>query len=269
MIITHPISRSLYKLRSLLIPSPEIFKPRENDVYLVSYPRSGNTWMRVIMAELVYGKSGESIEDIQYYVPDIHRKTYAKDVINSEFNLIKSHHLYRRDHKEVKTYKKIIYIIRDPRDVVVSYYKYLKNLRGYPLGFDEFILNWISGRIWPCSWQEHINSWIGLGNQNSGIELEILRYEDLLVNPEPELLKLGKILGIQITSEDVQRAIQAAAVDKMRAKESKGMPEHERSDKFQFIGEATTKQWSKKLTSDQLNLITEYLGATMKRHGYI
>ncbi|WP_353930081.1 sulfotransferase domain-containing protein [Okeanomitos corallinicola TIOX110] len=267
------LSQSIRKLTFLSkAGSAEKYKPTENDVYLVSYPRSGNTWMRVIMSELLYHKSGDSIEELQNYVPDIHQPIFTKDLIKSNFHVIKSHYPYVvnnniKNRASVKNYKKVVYIVRDPRDILISHYKYLNNFR-YSINFDKFIWDWITGRIWPCSWQEHVNSWIGMGYENIGVEIELIKYEDLLLNPEPEIMKLSTIMGIQFTSEDVQRALQAAAVEKMRSKETKGMPRHERQEKAQFIGEATNKQWLEKLTAEQLNLIEEYLGHTMKRCGY-
>jgi hypothetical protein len=133
------LSRVFYKLYTLTKPEcGQKLLATEQDYYLVSYPRSGNTWLRAMIAELLYGKSGESIKDIQYYVPDIHVATSKHRLIPSPFRVFKSHDRLLNDAYFTPNYKKVIYLIRDPRDVVISHFRYWKNLKDYRKGFDIF-----------------------------------------------------------------------------------------------------------------------------------
>jgi estrone sulfotransferase len=264
------LSRSLYKLYDLSRPkSPDLFLPQETDFYLVSYPRSGNTWMRVTIAELLYQSSGDSLKELQYYVPDVHRVTFADQVISSHFHVIKSHHPFRIGSKDTKTYKNVIYIIRDPRDVVISYYKYLKGRGDYQADFDQFFSYWLNGKVWPGSWQEHVRSWTEANEKDLGINLHILRYEDLLQDTRNQVCNLATILNVQVDEHLITRVVEAASVKKMRSKEKQGMPEHESSKNLEFISVAASNQWNEQLSSEQLNLMHHYLGDDMKRYGYL
>jgi estrone sulfotransferase len=246
----------------------ELFAPNEKDIYLVSYPRSGNTWMRVLISELLYGESGESIKSLDYYVPDIYEETYADNVIPAPFHCVKSHSPCNY-HSPSSNYKQVIYLIRDPRDVVLSYYRYQGKLAHYSFGFEQFIIDWLNGRIWPCSWQEHVNSWTGGNIQNKNLNLYVVRYEDLLSDTERQILELTSSLGLNVTKEAVQRAVASANVENMRMKEAQGMRASEKAQGFQFIGLATSKAWKDTLTLHQLDLINSYAGHAMERHGYI
>lgn len=246
----------------------ELFAPSDKDIYLVSYPRSGNTWMRVLIAELLYGESGEGIKALDYYIPDIHIKTHKNEVIPAPFHFVKSHFPANRHPFPWSNYRQVIYLIRDPRDVVLSYYRYREKLSHYSFGFEQFIIDWLNGRIWPCSWQEHVNSWTGGNMQNSELSLHIIRYEDLLSDTEGQLLQLAGLLRLDTTKGAVQRAVASANIEKMRLREEKGMRESEKAKGFQFIGPATCREWKDKLTSHQLDLINRYAGDAMDRHGY-
>lgn len=246
----------------------KLFEPTEKDTFLVSYPRSGNTWLRAIISEILYQTSAESIEQLQYYVPDIHINTLKSNVISSDFNVIKSHFPYGIDRQRTDKYQKIIYVIRDPRDVVISYYRYLLGRGSYYSNFETFLLDWLNGRIWPCSWQEHINSWTGL-NSSKYFDLQIVRYEELVSDKENQIIKLAQMLNVEIDIQRAKEIIDLTSREQMRLKEKQGMPKHERAESLQFIGLATHKQWKTKLTVEQSNLIVEYFGRTMKQHGYI
>ena len=117
----------------------------ESDIFLVSYPRSGNTWVRNIIAEALYGESGKSLGEIGEYVPDLHK--YNIDEMElAHPRVIKSHFYY------TKEYKRIIYIVRDPRDVFISYHKYLTQLGTCSSSLKDFVVALCGGDIWPGTW---------------------------------------------------------------------------------------------------------------------
>jgi len=132
------LSWQFYKLYKLTKPKEEeLFKPSEKDVYLVSYPRSGNTWMRVMLAELMYGESGESLADLGYYMPDSKKPQSLKNTIKSDFHIVKTHDPYMRNRLS-ENFRKVIYLVRDPRDVVISWHRFSK-VSYYKYYLDHFI----------------------------------------------------------------------------------------------------------------------------------
>jgi estrone sulfotransferase len=142
-----------------------------SDVFLVSYPRSGNTWVRSIVAEIIYGRSGDRLSGISRLVPDIH----VQDIDRMQLGyprVIKSHFAY------TEQYKRVIYIARDPRDVCLSYYQYVRQRNNYRHSLDRFIEEVCNGDIFPGTWHHHVMSWVFSGN-HSKKDFLLIRYEDL------------------------------------------------------------------------------------------
>jgi hypothetical protein len=90
----------------------------------------------------------------------------------------------------------------------------------------------------------------------------------LLIDPHTQLSKLAAVLRVPADDHAIARVIKATSVERMRIKEQNGMPDHEISDDFEFIGPAKPNQWVNCLSAEQLQLVDKYLGETMKRHGY-
>lgn len=265
------VYRLRYRLHKLCDPEKGAFAPDAKDIYIVSYPRSGNTWMRVMMAELLYGDSGESIKDLQFYVPDIHVATKRKDVIQFPVHAVKSHlplKVRGPDAREVKHYKQVIYIIRDPRDVALSYYRYLNRLGRYDFSFDNFLLDWLKSRIWPGSWHDHVNSWTGDEVVRFGVRLHFVRYEDLLADAASEIKKIAERFSLNPDDRDYGRIVSKASVSRMKQKEQSGMRERETAKGFEFVGAAKNNNWKGALNSDQESLISDFAGNVMSHFGY-
>lgn len=249
------------------IKQPWYFSPSVGDIFLASYPRSGSTWLRVMLAELLYKESGESLKDINYYIPVIDLKPFKNSVIKSDLHVIKTEDILKATSNFFNN-KKIIYLVRDPRDVVISWFRFQK-AKGYKQNFEQFFLDWLMGRIWPTSWMLHVNSWTGAGIEEYKIDTLVIKYEDLLQNPEDELVRMMKFIGRNISRDDLASAIKNASVDNMKKKEAKGLWSSAQSKNMQFIGAATDKQWVDKLSPSQHKLLLDYAEQEMQRFNYI
>src|SRR5215475_9391593 len=84
-----------------------------DDTFLVSYPRSGNTWTRFLIANLRYPNRQVSFTTLDEFIPDACSQTKASLKRSQRPRLIKTHEYFD------PRYKKVIYIVRDPRDVVL------------------------------------------------------------------------------------------------------------------------------------------------------
>jgi hypothetical protein len=260
------LSKAAYKMLSVNEVNQErYFKASSDDAYLVSYPRSGNTWVRVIVSELLYGESGSSLEDLQFYVPDLYVKTKIGDVIEANRHVVKTH---KANINGYQRFNHVIYIIRDPRDIVLSYYRYRTKLYNYEFDLNQFIFDWVNGRIWPCSWREHVNSWTK-AVEKWGQDLLLIRYEDLVENPEAEIFQIAEFFNRILQQSDVKRIVNSSSVEVMRLKEKRGLPEHESHGEFNFIGPAVSKQWPSQLTKKQAAYIEHNYRDIMLKFGYL
>src|SRR5206468_7184599 len=141
---------------------------------LVSYPRSGNTWTRFLIANLVYPNQTITFANIETLVPDTSSiSSHALKRVPRP-RIIKSHDYF--DHR----YPKVIYIVRDPRDVVLSYYDFDRKYRHIsddcPL--EQYVDDFVNGKLrssdWG-TWGENVGSWTSARGNKAGFLL--LHYE--------------------------------------------------------------------------------------------
>ena len=193
------------------------------DVFLVSYPRSGNTWCRTILAHLLYPDFElQKLKDVNDYIPGIHRP-FPRDVQFSTPRVVKTHQRFHRRFgaENDALYRKSIYVVRNVFDVVKSYFHYQRK-RG-SIGdkdFDTFAREMIFGIYVHGAWQEHVMSWYGV-NQFYG-EVLFVRYEDLLQNAVTEIERMAVFLDKEQTLERYQEIAHSSSIDKMRLAEQNG-----------------------------------------------
>ena len=179
--------------------------------FLVSYPKSGNTWIRFLIGNLVDPSQPVTFANIEDRVPDIYQNTVKHLQQIPRPRILKSHEYFD------PRYKKVIYIIRDPKDVVVSYYHYHIKVRtideNYPL--DQYVTQFVAGELSPYgSWGEHVGSWLGARKSSDGFV--VVRYEDLLENTKNELQNISAFLNLRSNTEQLNRAISLSSFENMR-----------------------------------------------------
>lgn len=162
---------------------------RESDVFVVSYPRSGNTWLRFLIGNLVDTGHQLSYAELEDVVPDIYlvSELFLRKMPSPR--ILKSHESFD------PRYKKIIYVARNPLDVAISQFNTLRKLRSeFDVDFSEFVDRHLAGEFdsWFGSWDQHVNSW--LWHQQSE-RLLFVKYEELQIDPVKVLGRISKFLG--------------------------------------------------------------------------
>jgi Sulfotransferase domain len=182
-----------------------------DDTFLVSYPKSGNTWVRFLLANLLHPNETVGFANINRLLP-------APGVLSKRFlrslprpRILKSHETF-----DVR-FRKVIYLVRDPRDVAVSEYHFdLKKRYIEPdVTLEQFVKRFIAGETSSYgSWWEHAAGWIATRQGNPNFLL--VRYEDLLSDSVGETGKIAEFLGIKADRERLQAAVERSSADRMR-----------------------------------------------------
>jgi Sulfotransferase domain len=242
---------------------------RPDDTFIVSYPRSGNTWTRFLIANLLFAGQPVSFANIERLIPDAEAQSsrYMKRVPGPR--VIKSHQYF--DHR----YPKVLYITRDPRDVAVSYYNFSRKYRhiadDYPL--EQYVHDLVTGTLLSSgwgTWAENVGTWVAARNGRPTFLL--LRYEDLIANTQTELAKVARFFGLDASPGELSRAIENSSADHLRELEKKEggvwvTTKDKRSD-IPFIGNAAAGKWKSVLPGAAVEEIESAWGNTMAQLGY-
>jgi len=240
----------------------------QDDVFLVSYPKSGNTWIRFLISNLVYQDEPVTFANIESRVPSIYM---LPDRVLRGFprpRTLKSHECF------MPRYRNVVYIVRDPRDVAVSYYHYnlKKGLLPPTCSIQDYIPQFLADELdMRCgAWGDHVMSWMCMKETRD--KFLLLRYEDVLANTETELARVAQFLNLPITPERLQHAVRFSSADRMRDLEkkqgkdwvfAKGM----RRD-IPFVRAAVSGSWRSSLPLESVRKIEAAWGTVMRELGY-
>jgi hypothetical protein len=239
-----------------------------DDTFLVSFPKSGNTWTRFLVCNLANSSDPVTFANIESHIPEIYD---VPDRVLRRFprpRIIKSHECFD------PRYKKVVYIVRDPRDVAVSYYEFQLKRRvlSDDCSLEAFVPRFIGAEIEPKlgSWSDHVLSW--LGPRQGRVDFLLLRYEDMKKDAQQEAAKIAGFLGFDSDPERLARAVQLSSFERMRAlekaeahkwKETKST----RQDK-PFVRKAVVGGWKSTLPERSVGLIESAWGDLMHAMGY-
>jgi aryl sulfotransferase len=206
--------------------------------WLASFPRSGNTWLRAMLAQLLASGDAALLE-MQKLIPDLHN-IFDKEALPSRHRLIvKSHDPFNLAVHKLKSLGVIIgehrpvLIIRNPLDVIVSSFDFAvlneaENYAGlssaeFERKFNQFVDEFIgqNGRnvyrhAALIDVLEHFSSWYAAIRVVGGIAV---RYEDIYANPGRELMQVAEYLGIDASVDGIAKAVEHCAFGALRSME--------------------------------------------------
>lgn len=215
-----------------------------NDTFtwIASYPRSGNTWLRFLVAnclvdhEFDWTKAMNSFAfELYYYIGKVRNEGWSnQDVVDTLRRVIrgqptadrigdrlfmKTHDAWSAEHPFADMGGPAVVIVRDPRDVLLSAINYHRLTRDAEADPVRYACNYIENGGDPDwiksgygTWFEHYRSW----TEQSQFPVHVVRYEQLKTDPIPALLELCSFLDFEVTPEDVQRAVNRTELAKLQ-----------------------------------------------------
>lgn len=242
------------------------FEVFPDDVFIVSFPKSGNTWTRFLIANLLHPEEPATFGNIDRLVPESEGLTRNELKRMSRPRIMKSHQYFD------PRFRKVIYIVRDPRDVAVSQFHFYRKRRritdDYPI--QQFVTRFVAGDTSDYgSWGDNVVSWLAT-RQNSPNFL-LLRYEDMVANTLESMMQVATFLGVKATPDLLAQAIQRSSVEEMRKLESKNatasVTRNSRQD-IPFVRTAGAGGWKKSLPESSVLELETAWEPLMKWLGY-
>lgn len=246
------------------------------DKFLVSYPKSGNTWVQWIIYFLFNDSDEPVTHPLGQFAPENPQMRIVESYYstNSELRRIRTRHrdLVIKSHSVFMTKfscTKVLYIVRDPRDVALSYFSYATKLLGRDMQFRDFLARYLGGTIEPRfgSWGEHVGSWLGAMNGESEHFLSV-RYEDLIDTPLDTVRSICRFFSWNMTDETIARAITRADFSALREREIKSRSVDAGSAAL-FFRKGQKDQWRNELGADDRKLIEARFANQMRAVGYL
>lgn len=271
-------------------------------LWIASYPKSGSTWVRAFLhnyiraaetpqdindlTALTTGESAAtrfaahdprpashySVADVQRLRPIVHREMAAA---RPGITFVKTHNALLVV-EGVQTITKdvtagCIYLLRDPRDVAVSFSRHLGLSLDQTIAFmadPEAATGGTDTTVYVrlATWSAHVHFWI----HRPSPQLHVLRYEDMLADPVAAFGGLVRFLGAASEPDRLARAVKFSDFEELRAQEvARGFVERpaQSGDVFFRIGRAG--QWRHVLSAAQAGRIERDHGAIMQRYGYV
>ena len=238
-----------------------------DDVILASYPKSGNTWSRFLIANLLYPEQHPNWGNIDRLIP-------APEVMSKrEFERAPRPRIIRTHDAYDPRYKRVINIVRDPRDVALSQYHHHRKLKliadGHP--FESFLPRFLAGETNNHgSWKQNVASWLAARYGDPGFLM--LRYEDMLLDTQHELSRICSFLGMEASPERLSAAIAQSSPQEMRKLEQMqadqcGLTKGTRQD-LPFVRTAKSGNWKSDMAESSVAAIEAAWGPLMQWLGY-
>jgi len=272
-----------------------------NIVWLASYPKSGNTWVRAFLANLVAdGREPVTLDELPRYCEDEARPELFSEVAgrpSTELGLDEIAALRPQVHaliaarsqgtRLVKTHNYAgrfdghplqnmavtagaVYVVRNPLDVVVS----MKHHFG--IGLADAIERLGNDQVatantdlfvtqFLSSWSLHVQSWADIASDR----IVVLRYEDLLSRPAKQFAKAARLIGLGADRKRIERAVRHASFRSLSSMERKSGFVEARDEATHFFREGRMNQWREELTPGQVHQVVEAHRDQMARFNYL
>jgi hypothetical protein len=283
---------------------PSGLRPEQGIVWLASFPRSGNTWLRTFVSNLLDLAAGRDPGGINLMVrgsiPEANAKAFREVMGGDPFSadmrqiakarprvqemlaamapgpaFLKTHMAALKVEGEFainwKASKGAVYVVRNPLDVVCSWAPH------YGKSIDEAIeaVNKRGLTAWGRtqvpemigSWSQNVASWT---SGNLPRQPLVVRYEDMLATPTDAFSRVVAYLGVDMAREGIERTVEASSFATLRLQEEEegfiGRPEISTDT---FFRKGTTGQWRETLSKAQVDAIVSAHAAQMERFGYL
>jgi len=239
---------------------------RPTDVFIVTFPKSGTRWLGFFLASIIAQKQSQlqssplTVTDYGGLVHDVNRQYHTLTPLN-EFDGLLDPRIFTVHASWDSSLPNVIYLVRDPRAVLVSYYHHFEIVDG---SFNRSMSDFISSP--PQDWNSHVRSWLEHADSE---RLLLLRYEDLHADPTRYFRDVADFAHIPTSEVELASAIDRSRFDNMRRVEDLTQDLTKYADPSgRFVRKGKVDSWRDELSPEQIKLIEERNKTLMEQLGY-
>ncbi|XP_067671935.1 sulfotransferase 1A1-like [Haliotis asinina] len=201
------------------LPSVEI---RTDDILVCAFPKSGTNWVWEMVRLIVAGKLDRDEIGKGTAMLEARLEETFKDIPSPR--ILNTHLLFDELPKQVNVKKpRILYVTRNPKDVTVSYYNFVKKMPtyyNYTGEWNNFVRPSLEGKFDYGSWFDYVKDWEEV-KKTTDVPILTLNYEDMKEDPFRELVKVKEFLGIDRSDGFVKEVCDHCSFDSMKTIKTK------------------------------------------------
>ncbi|XP_074539189.1 amine sulfotransferase-like [Halichoeres trimaculatus] len=193
---------------------------RDSDVFVITYPKSGTIWMQQILLLIEAGGDVTSISQVEKngdLVPWIEVKGSREAFIKAPSPRLSVSHLLSEFLPAALSRKKgkVIYVARNPKDVLVSYFHFhkLANMLETPKDFDDFFEKFLTDRVFGGSWFKHVKTWY---SHREDMNMLFITYEEMIQDLSSVVKRICSFLGKDLTEEQLTNVVKHSTFKNMK-----------------------------------------------------
>lgn len=268
----------LYEYKGYVLPSfvmksmdnIQKFICRESDIYVASFPKTGTTWLQEIIYCIMNGidKSSKSIEDrfpyLEFLYPGL---SSIENQVDQRF--IKTHLPYSLLPQDILEKKpKIFCIMRNPKDVLVSYYHFVRmtTMSDYKGSFESFFNDFLSDSVpYGPIWKHYNEMWLHRNDPN----ILILSYEDFHKDIQGNIRKIAQFLEKDLTNEEIADIADHCSFKNMSKNPSVNYQHWDdlgirNKNEAKFMRKGEIGDWKNYLSSERIHIMDTWITEKFK-----
>ncbi|XP_075410089.1 amine sulfotransferase-like [Tenrec ecaudatus] len=249
------------------------FEIRDEDVFIITYPKSGTIWTQQILSLIYYEDHRnrtshmDSLDRAPFLEYNIRKVDFSK---RPSPRLFCTHLPYYLAPNALKNNKnKIIYVYRNPKDVMISYFHFSKLMVTLEdaENIEQFMKRFLDGKVVGSLWFDHIRGWY---EHRHSFNVLFMRYEDMKKDLRSAVLKICSFLEKELSDEAVDDVVRKATFRNMKsdpqANYDKFVREEvgARTEDGCFLRKGTIGDWKRHLTVEQSEMFDRIFQRKMK-----
>lgn len=247
------------------LASRYLYKPRPDDIFLVTFPKSGTTLMQMMLYQLT--TRGEMdfphINSISPWYEFLFEHPDLAAVESSPSpRFFKSHLPY----EQLPRNARLIYVARDVRDVAVSSYHHQRIVMGMGGELEPFLDAFLADRVGFGSWFQHMELWWPHRNDPNVL---FLRYEEIIADLAGTVRKVARFCGIPLDEADLPRIVERCGFEFMKRHNAKFDPRMRRAERGQFIRKGEAGEGRSVFTPEQNRRLAERMEKLARKLGCV